>query len=740
MQLKSKDGYILTAIFFWFFLILTPLGVFNDWVPPEIHRGYYSVTQIDQGDDTGYYAFLRSLFFDGDIDFFNEKRYAHFDNITPTGFAFNNWQIGQGILFFPFFLIGHFLAATLNSIGFPVSVDGYSAPYYLSTAIASHTYLFIGLLQLNRLIKQYTTQHIALITVIAIWLASPLLYYSFIRQRMAHTAEFFMAVVFISSWLKKRESKSYIDHAFLGALLGFFCIVRIINISFFALYFLDQLSLLKNNSTAEKRVQFKSFINRSLWVFLSFFIVLSPQLFVWETLNGTPLPTRHFEMAGAGLSFLLSPDLFKKFLDIFFSPKWGLIFSFPIFIVATIGLFPERKFQNIKLGILGYLASMVFIVTVYPENSDSYGERHFISSIPLLALGLAGALNWALRDKPKKYILYCLILLCVTWQYILVIEYKTYLVYNDPYYSISALGTIKTIIAHDPFDFLRSSNIFRVLLSQKPIAWSYEDFLFLIGFPLVQLIFLILSAIAFQSTILQKSTKQFLQTRVLIKGFGFFSIILISYFFVTIEKLPNEEQKRRKDFHKLIAKTRRSIGKQDFSAALELGLQSNKIYPNHWLPHLQMGLSWQGLGNRSNALKSYLEAMKGNPESFFGLSHIGEIYVQQANWDRAKTYLTKAKSVNPLSDKIYNYLGQAETKTNNLDKAEEMFLTAIKLNNQNGDFHANLAVVYFIKENHKKSISHLIQAKLLGFESETTKNLFKFYGITITKEENKQQK
>lgn len=733
MQLKSKDGYILTAIFFWFFLILTPLGVFNDWVSPEIHRGYYSVTQIDPGDDTGYYAFLRSLFFDGDIDFFNEKNYAHIDNITPTGFVFNNWQIGQGILFFPFFLTGHFLATALNFFGIPISTDGYSTPYYLSTAIASHTYLFLGLLLLNKLIKHFTTERAALIVVISIWIASPLLYYSFIRQRMAHTVEFFMAVLFIYSWIKKRESKNYVDHAFLGALLGFFCLIRIINISFFALYFIDQISLLVNNSSKEKQLLFKSFLTRSIWVFLSFFLVLSPQIFVWQTLNGTPLPSRHFEMASAGLSFLISDDLFTKFLDVLFSPKWGLAFSFPIFFVSIIGFFSEKKFKRIKIGILAYLASMIFIVTVYPENSDSYGKRHFISAIPLLALGLAGILNWTLTSGRRIYFLYSLILLFALWQYILLIEYKIYLVYNDPHYSISALEKIKTIVKINPFDILRSSNIFKVLASPKPIPWSYEDFLFLIGFPLIQLISLVLSLFFIQSEIFKKCVIKFYNSQFQIKGFAFFFLILLSYFLITIEKLPYTEQKKRKDFREKTTKAQKLIQNQDYSNAIQLGFQSNSIYPNHWLPHLLIGVSWEALGQPEKALKSYFEVLERNPRSFFALGHVGEIYIQQKKWKLAKMFFIKAKTINRTSSITYNYLGQTDLKTNNLDEAEEMFLTAIKLDNHYGDYHANLALVYFIKAEHKKAMTQVIKAKQLGFENDTTKKLFDLYEIKLTK-------
>ena len=108
--MSNRSVLIFGGIFFFTFLFLTPLGVFNSWVSPNIHKGYYSVTIIDAGDDTGYYAFLRSAFFDGDLDFFNERNYAHAEKINPTGYVFNNWQMGQAILFLPFFLIGHALS------------------------------------------------------------------------------------------------------------------------------------------------------------------------------------------------------------------------------------------------------------------------------------------------------------------------------------------------------------------------------------------------------------------------------------------------------------------------------------------------------------------------------------------------------------------------------------------------------------------------------------------------------
>jgi hypothetical protein len=137
---SQKKLFLIGGIFYFLFLLLTPLGLFNDWIPPLTHSGYYSVKTVDGGDDTGYYSYLRSIFFDGDIDFINERYYAHINRFNSTGYVFSNWQIGQAVLYLPFFMLGHFLALFYSALGYPIKADGYSAPYFIATAVASATY------------------------------------------------------------------------------------------------------------------------------------------------------------------------------------------------------------------------------------------------------------------------------------------------------------------------------------------------------------------------------------------------------------------------------------------------------------------------------------------------------------------------------------------------------------------------------------------------------------------------
>ena len=308
--ITRKKLFLMGGIFYFLFLLLTPLGLFNDWIPPLSHSGYYSVKTIDGGDDTGYYAYLRSVFFDGDLDFIDERYYAHINRFNSTGYVFSNWQLGQALLYTPFFFIGHLIALLYSALGYPVKVDGYSAPYFISTAVASATYLFAGLIIMCRILKNIVGERIAWTTSISLWIASPLLYYTFIRQRMAHTAEFFLAVVFLWYWLRERNSEDPLRHAILGGVLGLLCMVRLLDIGFLALYLVDQIFLMKSKQGVSLSWRTKALFIRMLGFGTVFILMLMPQFLTWNQLNGVPLPSRHVNFVNQGnLTQFYQPDV-----------------------------------------------------------------------------------------------------------------------------------------------------------------------------------------------------------------------------------------------------------------------------------------------------------------------------------------------------------------------------------------------------------------------------------------------
>ena len=411
--MTQRNNLILGGTLFFVFLLLTPLGIFNNWIPPDIHKGFYSVTTIDGGDDAGYYAFLRSVFFDGDLDFFNELNYAHSEKLMPTGYVFNNWQMGQALLFLPFFIVGHLLALLYQGLGYPISVGGYSAPYYIATAVASVTFLFAGLILVFKTLHSFIDKRFALLVTLSIWLASPLIYFSFIRQRMAHTSEFFLSAVLIFAWIHFRPlaveamgrdllSRVAVRHALLGALLGFLCMTRVINIAFLALFAVDLLWSFRTDWKSKPAETVKKLLVLGGAGLGGFFLVMLPQIICWNQLNGVPFPPRHMKFAGEGLSGISLFPLLENAWTLFFSAKWGLVFSMPLAVMGLVGLFlKNERLKEIRPGLLAYLAGIFAIVILYPEDSASYGHRHLISALPVFTLGL-GNLMWRITQISSK--------------------------------------------------------------------------------------------------------------------------------------------------------------------------------------------------------------------------------------------------------------------------------------------------------------------------------------------------
>ncbi len=102
-----------------------------------------------QSDGFYYFAYLRSLAFDRDVNFMNDYRMlglgdkTYLFQPTRTGHAESAWTIGPAIVWSPFFAAGHVTALRLHASGANVSTDGTSFPYRQAVCIAG---LFYGLL------------------------------------------------------------------------------------------------------------------------------------------------------------------------------------------------------------------------------------------------------------------------------------------------------------------------------------------------------------------------------------------------------------------------------------------------------------------------------------------------------------------------------------------------------------------------------------------------------------------
>lgn len=709
---------ILGGTLFFAFLLLTPLGIFNDWIPPDAHKGYYSVTTIDAGDDTGYYAFLRSVFFDGDLDFFNELHYAHSEKFMPTGYVFNNWQMGQALMFLPFFIVGHLLALLYQGLGYPISMEGYSAPYYISTAVASVTFLFAGLMLVFKILHSFIDKRFALFVTLSIWLASPLIYFSFIRQRMSHTVEFFFSAVLIFAWIHFRRSKDPLRYAVLGALLGFLCVTRVINIAFFALFAVDLLWSFRSNLKSVSTVKKIAVLSGAMLG--GFFLVMLPQIVCWYQLNGVPFPPRHMKFAGEGLSGISLMPLLGKVWALFFSAKWGLLFSMPLAIVGVVGLFLKNEWlKEIRPGLLAYLAGIFAIVIIYPEDSASYGHRHLISALPVFALGLGNVLLRISEAGSKWGVRVAIIggLSAVMAQFSMIIQYKVVLPYNHPEFTLKALGATAELLSSRPDLLLRSTNFFKILSIPHPQSWGYLDGLFLLVFPLFQLAGLVVVLVLLK----WMGQASWFQIKILDPKFMLGKSVVVSAMLlvIVIVSTPTKTQSEivaRTKYQEAIKKGETHLRSREIDEARVEYTLAAELMPQSWKSYFMLGQTWQAQGRIDEANRFYRKVLVYNPDDSPTLVLLGNNLRRQGKVEEAEKVLRSAIRAWRLNVKAYESLAQLLVFRGKREEGIHFFKYALQINPNYGPGHINLAMTYHSLNQEEKSRYHLNQALALGMK------------------------
>ena len=714
--MSQRSAIYFGGIFFFIFLWLTPLGVFNTWVPANLHTGFYSVATIDRGDDTGYYAYLRSAFIDGDLDFFNERGYAHSDKINSTGYVFNNWQMGQAVLFFPFFLIGHGLAYLYQGLGYPITTDGYSPPYYISTAVASVSYLFAGLIFVYLTLRMFAEKNLSRLVMLSTWLASPLIYFSFIRQRMAHTSEFFLASILIFIWIRFRQFRNPIHYLVIGSVLGFLCMTRVINIAFFSLFFMDFFWEFQRQGKANPAEARKTFFILSAALVGGFMITMLPQLYAWYQLNGVPFPPRHMKFAGEGLADFNLRPLLENIYALFFSPKWGLFFSMPLAVLGIVGLFlKDNSFGSLRPGLLAYLIGIFGIILLYPEDSASYGQRHLISALPVFAIGLGLLFQRFSKNSFRKvYIgiwIFCLI--AILEQFFMVFQYKVTLPYNHPAFTIKALLSVGDIVFEYPKYLIRSSSLFQILLAPHPGKWDYLDGMFLVLFPLFQLLALGSILLLFHKTFKNKLSY------ILNLKLVFSKIVLVSLFLLVLvayaaPKKPEEEIASRLKYLETSQNGEAFFRDGQINAARVAYTKASQHMPNSWKPYFKIGQTWQSQGNFQEANKFLQMALNFNPKLSPALIILGNNYSRMGDLVGAEKMLRQAIQSWPMNKFAYDSLARVLAMQDKKELAIDMLKQAIRIDPNYGVGHANLAMVYLGINQDNKSLQHLNRAIDLG--------------------------
>jgi hypothetical protein len=347
-----------------------------------------------QSDGFYYFAYLRSLAFDHDVNFLNDYKLlglgdkTYLFTPTPTGHAESAWTIGPAIVWSPFFAAGHLTAVRLRASGVDVATDGTSYPYRQAVCVASLFYGLLGCWFVYRLTRIFFPGRIALPAVALTTAGSFMLWYLVKEPSMTHAASMASVAGFMWMWAGTRSGRRPPDWVLLGALIGLAALIRWQNVLFALLPGIDALvGLVRAWRSGDRTAIRRTLIGSSVFL-AGAFVAFLPQMLAWHAIYGT-----WFARSPVGPQIRwFDPHL----TDILWSARNGLFSTTPIAYIGAIGLIVFAVARPaVGLPALAALLVMVYFNACIQDwwGSAGFGGRRFDGVVPLLAIGVATFLD-----------------------------------------------------------------------------------------------------------------------------------------------------------------------------------------------------------------------------------------------------------------------------------------------------------------------------------------------------------
>jgi hypothetical protein len=407
------------------------LALFAVVAPLVTHRIYAS-------DEIQYFAYTHSLFFDRDFDFGNE--YMHFYQSNPkkfeaiytdlylktedlTGLPINVAPIGTGLFWLPSYAVTHLFVTLANSLGANVPADGYSQPYITAICLTSYLLGCAGLLLCYLISRRLYGKRVSAVGVGAVWLATPLIFYTVVAPPWSHATSLFTVTLFLWYWLRTRRDtgREWREWLVLGACAGLMMLVREQDALFLVVPGLEVAVRLVSQWRESRSAGRGSLLRAAGGLVLmgaTAAIVFIPQLIAYRAITGRFGPSR----VVASKFTWTSPNA----LNVLFSPEHGLVPWTPVVALALLGLVLLWRRDRLLAGALAF----AFFVQVYIagsfltwQSAGSFGQRRFINSTAIFVLGLVALLSWVLARGVPRWALGALAALFVAWNGGLLIQY-----------------------------------------------------------------------------------------------------------------------------------------------------------------------------------------------------------------------------------------------------------------------------------------------------------------------------
>ena len=371
-------------------------------------------------DGRGYFSYVRSFVFDGDLRLHNEG--AYFDGVQgmpSTGLPDGPLAIGTALFWAPFYLLGHLLSLLAHALGMQVDNNGYGLVYQSAVCIATIVYVTLGCFLTYRVCRRYFSAYASLVAVAGLWLASALLHYTVGAAYMSHGVSFFAVSLFLFLWHPPRL-RTNTEWAVLGLSLGLMALVRWQDLLYASVLLVEGVQVVKvKGPMHERAVTLRGYVKGGLLAGLVGAVVFAPQVLYWITLHGLPTP---------GVPGTFFDMLYPNLLDYLFSTRHGLYTWHPIMLLATVGLVPLwQRDKKVAAALLAALLAQWYLNSATTDwwAHASFGARRFISATPMLALGMA-ALAQSLTNRFRRgaLVLAVTVSVLVCWNFLFDLQFS----------------------------------------------------------------------------------------------------------------------------------------------------------------------------------------------------------------------------------------------------------------------------------------------------------------------------
>lgn len=342
--------------------------------------------RLYSSDEVQYFSYLRSLWFDHDLSFENE--YQHFydagiarsdgfhetflERTTDTGRRINFGTLGCAMLWAPFYGVGDLVAHATGA-----AVDGFSTPYVAAVAYGSACYGFLAVLLGIACAERLGFR--GRIAGVLVWLGTPLLFYMYVAPPFSHACSAFAVALFMTVWLRVRDTWTPSGLVALGAAAALMAMVREQDAFFVAGPAVDFLIALSEG---------RATTIAALAGIAGGIVGYLPQAIAYVRLNGHLGPHASVEHKMSWSA--------PHATQVLFSPEHGFFFWTPLAALGIGGLVAmaaRPEFRRVGLCLLLMVALQVYIGGAVESwtVAGGFGQRRFVALSALLIVGLAAA-------------------------------------------------------------------------------------------------------------------------------------------------------------------------------------------------------------------------------------------------------------------------------------------------------------------------------------------------------------